>query len=270
MTRGFALALSAAILLAACTSSPSPTNAPPTIGPTSEVTPTPVATAPGPSSLIAVSCGPLDPERCQSAVEARVAPLGVAPVAEVAIEPEASLLTCPPSTGPVPTPSVCSVIAVVTFTKPGPLVMGLVLSGDRWTWSGATTGWWGSYGGSYCAAPAAYRVSGRVGGIGSCVGVLFDPGGVTITLAVGQVLDLHMTVARNSPFYPLPWSTSPTVINIEATSDAATATYRALSPGTATLRTIGNCVSNTNTPTASGGEFIGPCPVAEIHVTAVR
>jgi hypothetical protein len=264
--------VAAAVLLEACTSRPSPTFAPASVGPTTEPSATP--TSPEPTFPFAFDCGPLDPAHCQGAlavVEARIAAARVeapdlAPIAGVAVNPPASMLTCP-SSG-----AVCSVIAVVTFMEPGPLAMGLVLAGGEWTWQGQTKGWWGTDGGSYCIPAAAYRVSARVRGIGPCMTTLFDPPPVTITLAVGQALDLHMTVtaSRRVPWYPLPWSTAPTVLTIDSASDAADATYLALTPGTVTLMTVGSCTPTATTPTGIGPGFTGPCPVANVRVTAVR
>jgi hypothetical protein len=64
----------------------------------------------------------------------------------------------------------------------------------------ALTGWWGTDGTSYCVVPAKYRLSGKVDGFGSCVGLNGDAP-AEITMAVGQVIDIHMT-APPSPSTP--------------------------------------------------------------------
>jgi hypothetical protein len=249
----------AVVLIAGCTSNPSPTIAPATGMPT----PSALATVPSSSPGITVACGPLAQDLCQSAVavvEQRVAPLALAPIADVQIEPNSSFVTCQPLGA-----SACSVTAVVTFTKPGPFAIGLVLLGNRWISSGPTRGWWGTDGGTYCAVPARYRLSGQVRGIGACVGVVLEP--AEITLTVGQKLDLHMTVIPSSgrPFFPLPWSTAPRIFDQESAPDAATATYVALSPGTAVLTTVGGCPPKAGT-TGSATDNVAACPMAEIRV----
>jgi hypothetical protein len=272
MTRRLVVTVSAALLFAACTSSPSPTIAPPTRGPTSEPTTSAVATVPAPSPLITVTCGPLDPDVCQSAVTVVSGrwPPEMDPIVTITFRPMSARLTCPSSGGLAPTAPVCGVVAMVT-TAGGPVDFGLVLSGAGWSRSGATHGWWGTDGTSFCVPAANYRLGGRVGGIGSCAGLLGDPAAPsTITLAVGQEIDLHMTVipASESPHYSLPWSTAPAIVDQAAVLDAATATYLALSPGTAVLWTTGPwCMTSTPTGVQEG---MAPCPLAKIHVVPTR
>jgi hypothetical protein len=136
--------------------------------------------------------------------------------------------------------------------------------GDRWTSSGRVWGWWG-HEASYCAVPVFYRMNGKVVGLGSCMGTLVHPGAM-IKVAVGQVLQLHVSVHGHFPYFPLPWSTAPGIVRLELTGDAATATYRAVAPGRAVLETIEPCPGRAETPTGIG-QVPGPCPVLRIRVT---
>jgi hypothetical protein len=270
--------LVAVLLVAACASPPPRTAAPATIVPTSHpstsAAPSPPVT-PMPSSPFAVACGPLGEAACNdvlAVVNARVETMraearDLASVTGVSIEPDASMLTC------VPDGDLCSVTAVVTFAKPEPFPIGLVLVDGSWSSQGPAEGWWGMDGISYCIPSAWYRVASKVTALGNCTTALFEFLPDAIKLTVGQRMDLHMTTLtsippRSRPYYPLPWSTVPSVLAISAASDAATATFSAIAPGVSTLLTVGHCIPKANTPNGIGDEFTGPCPLATVKVTS--
>lgn len=83
-------------------------------------------------------------------------------------------------------------------------------------------------------------------------------------MSTGELLDLHMFPGGpgDPPLYPLPTSTDAKAVMLVATEDAATATYRAVGVGRATLMSNGNCSS------ASVSQFNGPCPVVHVNVTS--
>ncbi|HUQ43993.1 MAG TPA: hypothetical protein VM451_06220 [Candidatus Limnocylindria bacterium] len=173
-----------------------------------------------------------------------VAVLGCAPLPGASSSPPPSAVAATP-TAPVGTSSPTA--AAVT---PGP------------SSSAALTGWWGTDGTSFCAAPAFYRTEIEVAGIGSCTGVLVDPPR-TITIGVTQALDLHMTIQPSSgqPFYALPASPDATVLAPTAIADQATAGWRGAAVGTVTLTTVGACIA-----TATQVQARRPCPVLVVQV----
>jgi hypothetical protein len=123
--------------------------------------------------------------------------------------------------------------------------------------------WWAVGGLSACGRPAVSRVESRLTYLGGCDASFGEPPAV-ISLAVGELLDLHMTpeVIGGPPLYPLPTSTDAKVVKLVATQDAGTATYQAIGVGDATLLTNGSCSSTTVS------QFNGPCPVVQIHVAS--
>jgi hypothetical protein len=123
--------------------------------------------------------------------------------------------------------------------------------------------WWAVGGPSACGRPALYRLEGHLTYLGGCDDNLGYPP-TTITVLVGQTLDIHMTpeVIGGPPLYPLPVSADPDVVQLIATQDASTATFKAVSIGTTVLMTNGTCSGSV--PSA---QFEGPCPVAQVEVT---
>jgi hypothetical protein len=130
--------------------------------------------------------------------------------------------------------------------------------------------WWSSGGVSACGLPARYRVnSGPPMAIGDCADLMLDPAS-TLTLHVGDELDLHVTTSESDgssdqePIYPTPTTAATTVLSLVAVTDAgATVTYRAIALGNALLTTSGLCLHVPNDQ-----ETNGSCPVLLVTVSA--
>jgi hypothetical protein len=121
--------------------------------------------------------------------------------------------------------------------------------------------WWYQRGVSPCAAPALVRIAGHVTGVGTCMGLLSHPP-LTVTVTVGQRIDVHMTGAG---FARLPHSSLPSVLAPRAVSrDGATQTYRAARPGHAVLISDGQaCLARRHLEV---NEIHGSCPVIAVTV----
>ena len=119
-----------------------------------------------------------------------------------------------------------------------------------------TLAWWKPDPTPFCDNPALVRVSGRVGGVGDCDGLLIIPP-VATTLRVGQRIDVHILDVS------LPGSSEPAVLaQMTVSPDGATGTYQALRPGHATLiSAVGWCVGLKIT-----GEIKGNCPFLDVTV----
>jgi hypothetical protein len=133
------------------------------------------------------------------------------------------------------------------------------------------TVWWSGHDDfGFCQPPAVFRLHGTITWIGPCMGVFFDRP-TPITLTVGDRLDLHLLRQRSdgTPVYSVPGTTNGEVIDIDATTDPATFTYLAKSPGTASLITFGSCIAvDPSQPNGVAGQTNGPCPVFEVTVVA--
>ena len=176
------------------------------------------------------------------------------------------LAACTPAPSPViVAPSANPSSAVVTAPPPSPTTEPTQEPQPLPT--STTTGWWGEDAGHFCSFPVSYRLDGKVDGIGPCFGLLFDPPNKTVRMRVGQDLDLQMTVATDggAPRYPLPESLDRLVMDAWYIADAATMTYRALSPGTTRLMTTGSCLVGDDSPSGVH-QVTGPCPVVDITV----
>ena len=97
------------------------------------------------------------------------------------------------------------------------------------------------------------------------MGVLGGPG-ATVTLHVGDELDLHVTTEAPSetgapePIYPLPSLTDSSVLALIAMTDnGSTASYRAAGAGQLTLTTSGLCFHGSD-------ETRGPCPILTVNI----
>lgn len=133
--------------------------------------------------------------------------------------------------------------------------------------SAAPAVWW-PQGPRTCANPGFYRTASVVWSIGDCAGNLIDPP-PTLTLRVGQAMELHMTLnwpegsAPPRPLDPVPASTDPNVLRrVSLSADGSTATYRAEQGGRALLVSSGYCIHD---PTMTQTQ--GPCPVLAVRVT---
>ncbi len=124
----------------------------------------------------------------------------------------------------------------------------------------ATIAWWPTSV-TWCSTPAWYRVHERVRSVGSCAGLLVDPA-QSLRLKVGDEIDVHMATAAGQPLDPLPDSSKTSILVREPTADAATATYRAVAPGRATLVTArAFCLH------AGDRQTVGPCPLLAVAVS---
>ncbi len=168
------------------------------------------------------------------------------------------------STSPDPSPTLRHRGAVLLLTFPVVVLTGC-------SSPTGTTSWWSQgSGASACRFPAWYRVAGgSVQPAGDCAGDLYDPA-VVLTMRVGQQLDVHMTEEDNPrssglvPVYPVPTSSDPHILRRVATDGDATASYRALAPGTASLLSPDPfCTETTTTPFRQSSR---PCPVVTVSV----
>jgi hypothetical protein len=276
MRRGL-VAAGLAVLLGACIPNPSPPAPSSTAAGTAALpaktgapSMSPKASLLLPSPLTSLACGPLDADLCQSAVLAveRTWQPELGTIVGVAFRGLSASIACPTPSSQTPSASACGVLAEVTTSHGGqPVDFGLALTSTGWGRSGALDGWWGNVGDTSCAIPAWYRIQGRVDSLGACVGLLGDPTEpASVTIAVGQSLDLHMGVGgpQRKPFYSLPWSSDSGIVDQTSIVDAATATYTAFRPGTAVLTTTGFwCMEPTPTGPEEG---MGACPLVRVVV----
>jgi len=115
-----------------------------------------------------------------------------------------------------------------------------------------------------CGIPALIRVAGRVKALGSCAAGFGIPP-PTVTVRVGQQLDVHMLLDSNRvPLYPLPRSASVSVLaRVDVSADRSTAIYRAVHPGHTALITRASChVASTDRSTSTPW-----CPILDVVVT---
>ena len=133
--------------------------------------------------------------------------------------------------------------------------------------SAAPAVWW-PQGPRTCGNPGFYRTASVVWSIGDCAGNLIDPP-PTLTLRVGQAVELHMTLswpegsAPPQSLDPVPTSTDPNVLRrVSLSADGSTATYRGEQTGRAVLVSSGYCIHD---PTMT--QMQGPCPVLAVRVT---
>jgi hypothetical protein len=138
----------------------------------------------------------------------------------------------------------------------------------------ALRGWWGDDADhGYCIPPASYLLDGKAYDLGNCMGLFPGPSAnpQIITLVVGEHFQVHMTLisaAVPRPLNAVPTSSDPDVLEEELVIDTATASYRAVSPGTALLMTTGSwCLVSTPSGLVQG---TSPCRVAEVHVAAAE
>jgi hypothetical protein len=110
--------------------------------------------------------------------------------------------------------------------------------------------WWQTTGTSACGPPASYRIdSVPLHYLGDCAGYLIDPP-VKVTLAIGGVLDIHITEEASGPdgrllvpIYPTPASANTSVLVATAVSDGgATESFRAVGVGSADVTTAASCL----------------------------
>ena len=120
---------------------------------------------------------------------------------------------------------------------------------------------------STCLFVGWYRANGIARQFADCAGLLVDPP-ATLTLRVGQVVEVHMTVEAPdashlpAPIDPLPTSTDASVLRLVSESaDGSTGIYRAGQAGRATLVSSGYCLH-----LPSEQETQGPCPALAVSV----
>jgi hypothetical protein len=120
---------------------------------------------------------------------------------------------------------------------------------------------WLPGGASACGPAAYYRLGGVVGLLGNCAGMMFDPP-ATLTLAVGQRLDIAMMVELDTgrPDLRPPTSQDEAIVKIVSTGTAG-ATFVATAPGRTLLISSRFCLH-----VASGNETTGPCPLVALVV----
>ena len=120
----------------------------------------------------------------------------------------------------------------------------------------ATSAWWKPDAAPNCGSPALVRVSGRVGRVGDCAGLLIIPA-VAMSLRAGQRIDVHVLDVS------LPRSSDRAVLaQITISPNGATGTYQARRPGHATLiSAAGWCVG-----LKVKGETKGSCPFLDVTV----
>lgn len=128
--------------------------------------------------------------------------------------------------------------------------------------------WWVvGTGSSGCGHAAWYRLAGQVHPAGDCAANLDDPA-VDVTMRVGEQLDIHMTEDESAtsrglvPLYAVPTSSNSAVLQRVSVGQDATASYRAVAPGTAKLLTPDSAC----TDAATGRQSSRPCPVVEVTV----
>jgi hypothetical protein len=129
----------------------------------------------------------------------------------------------------------------------------------------AAVAWWQTSGVSACGIPIVYRLDeGPRTDVGNCAAVLLKPA-PEVTMRVGQEVDLHITTETSSgqPIYQPPRSSDSGVLAmIDSADKGATAEYRAIGTGTATLTTTGLCLDSRTLK-----ESDGSCPVISVTVT---
>ena len=130
--------------------------------------------------------------------------------------------------------------------------------------------WWQLPSYARCVPPAAYRIDGGTRQwLGGCTGGFGVPV-PSVTMHVGQELDVHMTQVfprglantPQVPDYAIPTSSDSGVLSQNGLSDqASTASFQARSPGLAQLATVAPCYLGGVAPTPPGS-----CPLLRISV----
>jgi hypothetical protein len=124
---------------------------------------------------------------------------------------------------------------------------------------------WYSSGDSACGPPGMVRVAGRVTPVGERDGDLVRTAR-TVHVRVGARIDVHMVEdalsSTDAPDIPLPSSTNTIVLQrVGHDTGGATATYRALEQGVATL------MSATRFCSSDQSNSVKRCPVLHVIVT---
>jgi hypothetical protein len=126
-----------------------------------------------------------------------------------------------------------------------------------------TPPWWYQKGTTSCGPPALIRLAGHVKALGDCALEFVVPP-PTVTMRVGQELDVHMLVDSNeAPLYPLPHASPASVlVGAGVRADRSTASYRAVHPGRTALITGASCLS----AVTKRGTSSPWCPILEVIV----
>jgi hypothetical protein len=126
------------------------------------------------------------------------------------------------------------------------------------TASASATPWWPHTGITTCGKVGYFRIGERVGGIGSCAGILVYPP-ESVSLQVGQTVELVLFPGFGA--MGIFTSNSAVLGLVVASPDGTTATYRGEAPGDAQLTTNGAFCLDVN-----GNERSGICPLLDVTV----
>jgi hypothetical protein len=103
-------------------------------------------------------------------------------------------------------------------------------------------------------------VRGVVSSIGNCAGQLSSSGQLTVAIAPGEEIALHLVGGVTAPAFHPPEADPAVAEMVGLTDGGTTATYRGVAPGTTLLSITAWC----DNPV---GTTFGPCPLVQLIVS---